>query len=148
MISFNQQIHVSFFLLSSYHSQRSTVPEKPQVYICMYRGQERIIPLKTNEYPLQKHSFCVVGLTFPFYHYSSLFRGRIRSSLEDLSQNTKVALKVVEKCSRGLWLAVRRYGLPRQTGRSLLFFFFGGGEGGGIYSIPSLQVENPQVFKP
>ena len=65
--------------------------------------------------------------------------------MEDFCQNTKVALKVVEKCSRGLLLAVRRYGYHGKPVVSFLLFF--GGEGGGIYSIPSLQVENPQVFQ-
>lgn len=66
--------------------------------------------------------------------------------MEDLSQNTKVALKVVEKCSRGLLLAVRRYGYH---GKPVVFFFFfgGAGEGGGIQPIPSLHGGKPTGFQ-
>lgn len=104
--------------------------------------------LKTNEYPAQK-SFCVVGWHFlftSFYHYSSLFR---RGQLEDLCQNTKVALKVVEKCSRGLLLAVRRYGYHGKPVVSFFFIFWGGRGKAEVYiQFLHCTVENPQVFKP
>lgn len=127
--------------------------ETSSIYLCMYRGQERIIRPQNKR--ISRSTFILCGwMTFPFIPL------HIRPFTGDEFVHFllgEVNWKICVKTLRWLWrllksapglllLAVRRYGYH---GKPVVFLpFWGTGEGGGIYSIPSLQVENPQVFKP